>query len=477
MNVPVDLEEIETRHPEQSPLTRYRGLVDDWPAFIRSMAQPLPTCLWANPLRTDGPALGRILAEEGLAPRPLAWHPGAFLINRERGFGARWWYLAGLAHCQEEASLLPVTLLDLHPGQRVLDLCAAPGGKTAQIAMALDNRGTVIANDVRLERLRALRANVNRLGLVNVTTTACNGARYPLDAGAFDRVLLDAPCNCEGTLRKHGPMPASGSAPNHSRLQLALLRRAVELCRAGGRIVYSTCTFAPEENEQVVHEVLQIFGDALTLIRPQNFPLRSAPGLTHWNGKALDPRLADSLRLWPHHNNTGGFYMAVLDKAQSAPAPAGGGSAAADLPAPELLRQLRERLGMPASVLDDFQVAHRSGQSLYLVPRDHRPTRRPRPDVLGLPVMKCKAKPPKLSTFGAMLLGRYATRNFVDLDPAQRDAYLARRTLPVPPEDVHGCTGSGYVLVRHRGHTLGTGYYDADHGVLESLFPGRWRVS
>ncbi len=132
--------------------------------------------LWTNTLRVTPGHLGGIFPGEGLAADRLSWEPSTFRLPAYVRMGDRWWYLGGLAHCQKEASLLPVRLLDPQPGEGVLDVCAAPGGKTAQIAVALGGRGTVLANDISHGRSRALRATIERLGLANVSTTMHDGA-------------------------------------------------------------------------------------------------------------------------------------------------------------------------------------------------------------------------------------------------------------------------------------------------------------
>ncbi|MGD2115865.1 MAG: RsmB/NOP family class I SAM-dependent RNA methyltransferase, partial [Acidobacteriota bacterium] len=177
-------------------LERYRPLIDDWPAFVRALERPLPVTVWTNPLRSGLPAdlLQNLLAGEGHAPEPLGWCPGAFRLADGATPGRGLLGVSGLYHIQEEVSLLPVELLDPRPGERVLDLCAAPGGKTARIAVAMENRGTVVANDVDWRRLVAVGRNLDRLGVVNVATTAWDAANFPEEGGPFDRVLADVPC-------------------------------------------------------------------------------------------------------------------------------------------------------------------------------------------------------------------------------------------------------------------------------------------
>ena len=138
-------------------LERYKPIVGDWEAFATAVTQPLPTTIWANPLKTTPEQLETLLAQSGIRLKPVGWYPGAYRWPDGMQPGLRWEYLAGLYHVQEEVSLIPVTLLDVRPGERVLDMCAAPGNKTAQISVALQNRGTVVANDRNAGRMRAAR--------------------------------------------------------------------------------------------------------------------------------------------------------------------------------------------------------------------------------------------------------------------------------------------------------------------------------
>lgn len=459
-------------------LGRYRPLLGpDWHAFLDALEAPLPSCVWTNTLRISPQELEALLEADGMEPSPLPWEPRAFRLAPRAGLGNRWWYLAGLCHSQEEVSLLPVVLLDPQPGERVLDLCAAPGGKSAQAAVAMRNRGTLVANDVLIQRMRALKANVERLGLINVSTTLADGSKYPRAAGGYDRVLVDVPCSCEGTLRKNrvlaGAMGEEGSR-RRARQQLALLRRALALCRPGGRVVYSTCTFAPEENELVVQAALEAGGERTALLPARVPGFRVRPGVTHWQGRALDSRLALCARVWPQDNDTGGFFVAVIEKAAQQGGRPEAGAPVTPVAAPELEEVLALRFGVPGGVLADWRVHRRSSRGLHLCNRDHEPPPAPSPEAMGLLVVGTKLKPPKLTTGGAVLAGAHATRNVVDLGPPQVGPYLMREELALAGQQVRLCTGDGYVIVRYRGLGLGVGRVRLATRRLQSLYPKRW---
>jgi 16S rRNA C967 or C1407 C5-methylase (RsmB/RsmF family) len=207
-------------------------------------------------------------------------------------------------------------VLDPEPGDVVWDACAAPGGKTTQLAAEIEDWGLVVANDDNLGRLSALRGNCDRLGVTSAAVTNTDARRAILDAfpdvDAFDAALVDAPCTCEGTIRKN-PDALDGAGPsasrNLARLQSDILERAVELTREGGHVVYSTCTFAPEENEAVVDSVL---GGDCRLV-DFDTDLASSPGLTEWDGEQYSDSMAKARRYYPHQNDTGGFFAAKLE--------------------------------------------------------------------------------------------------------------------------------------------------------------------
>ncbi len=453
-------------------VSRYRGIVDEWEAFLEALLRPLPRVVWHNPLKIDASRFESILREEGIPFSRIGWTPGAYRLHREIDLNRAWWYRAGLAHAQEEASLLPVKLLDPKPGERILDLCAAPGGKTAQIAVALENRHTVVANDVHWQRLRSLRANLERLGLLNVSITLQDGSTYPDAAGPFDRVLADVPCSCEGTLRRVNSQLPFGEeiSRSYAQKQLAILKRAVALCRPGGRIVYATCTFAPEENEWVVSQLLKSSGRDLRLLPIAVPGLRLSPALPSWRGERFHPEIEKAVRLWPHQNDTGGFFVALLEKSPEAAAPRSGTALLREIPAPEVARWLLEWHAIPPHALSGIIPHRRTGRGLHFAPVDHRPPKRPKPELLGLILLRTTTRPPKISTEGASLLGHLATRQLVDLKEGQLAPYLGRETFPLAEEQWRELE-EGYVIVRYRGFGLGTGRFRKADRRLCSLFP------
>jgi 16S rRNA C967 or C1407 C5-methylase (RsmB/RsmF family)/NOL1/NOP2/fmu family ribosome biogenesis protein len=470
-----------------APLERYRPLIDDWPAFAAALARPLPVVAWTNELRIEPGELARRLAAAGLAPRPLPWLAGAFRLPADARPGATLEFAAGLCHLQEEASLLAPALLAARPGERIVDLCAAPGGKTARIALDMRDRGTVVANDRDAGRLGPLRRTTARLGLTSVVATAWDAVNFPPGAGPFDRVLVDAPCSCEGTSRKNPEVLArlGPSADEHrrrlARLQRLMLAKAVRLVRPGGRIVYATCTYAPEENELVIDDVLREAGPGALVVLPVRVPgFATSPGLTAWRGRPLAAGLAGAARVWPHRNDTGGCFVAVLERGGVGEAASGGGGPgrpAAGEPDRRGLAAVEARFGIPRASFEPYRLAPGGRKRLALVPRELAPPARPPALALGLPLLRVGAVEPKLTTAAAMAFGARATRNVVDVDRARAEAYLCGGEIVVDAAETGAVTGEGYVVVRHDGIGLGVGRYRraGAGGAVASLYPRGWR--
>ena len=292
-------------------LNRYKEIVEDWSAFTEACARPLPTVLRTNPLRTTPEALRRRIESHGLSASPFPWDPGLMTIVGPAGQLIEHWL--GHFYVQEAVQTAPVRVLDPRPGEMILDLCAAPGGKSTDIAARMHARGCLIANEPDRRRQQALFANVRRLGAWNVSCTGYRGEGFPLDT-QFDRVLLDAPCSAEGTLRKESALHDGAFASTVRRLaklQRRLIERAYDLVRPGGVLVYSTCTFAPEENEATVAHLLRTKDARLA---SADLPFPAAQGLTEWNGDAFPEALRLCARIYPHHLDSGGGFVARIER-------------------------------------------------------------------------------------------------------------------------------------------------------------------
>lgn len=297
------------------PLSRYAPIVDDLDGFLAAAERPLPRVIWANPLR-DVDAIAEAVRRRCPDAVPVPWRPYTWRLPHDARPGLWPRYIIGDLHGQEEAAILAADLLDAQPGERILDMCAAPGGKSAIIATTMGNQGTLICNDRKAGRLSSLRRTLQRLGVSCAAVTHLDGARIPPAEDGYDRIMVDAPCTCEGTSRK-ADGHRGGTSPRYrdtvAQIQTSLLRKALQLVKPGGRIVYATCTYAPEENEAVV-QAAEVAGAFRICPLPAIDGLDLAPGVTAWNGRSFRPDMQHCARLWPHRNDTGGFFVAILER-------------------------------------------------------------------------------------------------------------------------------------------------------------------
>ncbi|ELY45979.1 RsmB/NOP family class I SAM-dependent RNA methyltransferase [Natronorubrum tibetense] len=297
------------------PFERYRPIVDDFEAFLAACERPLGNAVRVNTIKASVERTLETLDEDGVTYEQANWNPRVLRLETDSP-GSTWTSFHGFTHGQEEVSAVPPVVLDPQPGERVWDCCAAPGGKATQIAALMDDRGTVVANDNNLGRISALRFNAERLGATSLAVTVDDARNYSLKRfpfDEFDRTLVDAPCSCEGTIRKNPDALdnwSEGHISSIAGIQKGILRRAIQATREGGTVVYSTCTFAPEENEAVVQHALE--AESCRVVDFE-IELEHSPGLTEWEGETFDESLKQAIRIYPHQNDTGGFFVAKLE--------------------------------------------------------------------------------------------------------------------------------------------------------------------
>lgn len=222
-------------------------------------------------------------------------------------------YAAGYFHVQAISSALAALALDPQPGENILDLCAAPGSKTTYLAQLMENRGLIVANEKKWGRVSPLVTDLGRMGVTNCVITTYPGEHFPTRF-FFDRVLVDAPCSGEGRHRLVGRPPLDFSANVRKRLpkvQKRLIVRAFDLLKPGGTLLYSTCTYNPEENEAVVAHLLE--KRAAELI-PIQFGPELDPGIEQWKEEVYGRRMQKCVRIYPHRIDSVGFFMAGVVK-------------------------------------------------------------------------------------------------------------------------------------------------------------------
>ena len=278
-------------------LERMKGqLGPEYGAFLNSLERPRAVALRYNPLKGERPQLP-------FAGQPVPWEPEGVYYDPEARPGLHVYHEAGVYYLQEASAMAPVALLDPQPGERVCDLCAAPGGKTTQIAGRMGGQGFLLCNEINPKRAKILSRNIERMGVSNALVTNEHpetlAQRFP---GYFDRVLVDAPCSGEGMFRKEEAAVTDWSEETVAmcaRRQAEILHSAAKLVRPGGRLVYSTCTFAPAEDEESVAAFLES--------HPEFTP---EPVEAPW----FVPGENASYRMWPHKLLGEGHFAAVLRK-------------------------------------------------------------------------------------------------------------------------------------------------------------------
>lgn len=297
---------------------RYGQLVDDQDAFFSSLLQQLPKSFRINPLKASPKTIEKRFKDYGIVLKQVPWYSDAF-VSKNYAIGNTLENFLGYIYIQELTSMLPPLILktELQNAEFVLDGCAAPGSKTTQLAAFMENRGTIIANDINYNRIRALKFNIEKTGTLNAIITNLDLRFFPKREGGFDVILVDVPCSSEGTIRKNPTMllkwlNQKKRIPGYANLQQQFIVKAFDLLKPGGCLVYSTCTIAPEENEGVVNWLLERRPAKLDQI---NIPeMKLTPGILEWNGEEYNPEIRKTSRIWPHHNDTDGFFLAKVRK-------------------------------------------------------------------------------------------------------------------------------------------------------------------
>ena len=284
-------------------------LGDEFDAYLASLDRPRAVALRFNPLKTESFPTLPFVGE------PVPWADYGYYYDPEARPGLHVWHEAGLYYLQEASAMAPVTLLDPQPGEIICDLCAAPGGKTTQIAAKMKGEGLLVCNEINYKRAWILARNIERMAVSNALVLNHHPSELELRfTGAFDKVLVDAPCSGEGMFRKEEAAITDWSPETVAMCasrQAEILKTAAKLLRPGGRLVYSTCTFAPEEDEGAISEFLKSHPDF-------SIEQVSAPSLSPGRPDLVEdpaPGLEHTFRLWPHHQHGEGHYAAVLRKA------------------------------------------------------------------------------------------------------------------------------------------------------------------
>lgn len=287
-----------------------------------AFTQKRVTTLRVNTLKTTREELKEKLHNAGIRLREVNWNRNAFIVlNELRELQETQLYKDGFFYVQSLSSQLPPLVLNPAKDAKVLDICAAPGSKTSQMAAIMDNTGEILANDTSHIRLLKLEANLKTLGVTNVVTARFSGQtlweKFP---EYFDFTLVDVPCTGEGRIYLNDPRTYEGwrekEVDRLGKQAQWILRSAISATKVGGRIVYSTCTLSAEENEEVIEWILEKEKGKVEIEDIKIPGLEFYPALKSWNGKLFDKTISKTVRILPS-DTMEGFYVASLRKIKS----------------------------------------------------------------------------------------------------------------------------------------------------------------
>lgn len=288
---------------------------EEYAEFLKSYDLPFHNGLRINTWKTKPQEL---LQRMGVNLKQVPWNETGFYLENKKQFSKHPYYQGGLYYIQEASAMLPAKLVNAQPGEKILDMCAAPGGKSTAIGAALKGEGLLISNDISKSRAKALLRNLEGFGIINSIVVS----EYPEKLSRyfpefFDKVLIDAPCSGEGMFHKEPSMTESWlrmGPEEYHKLQMEILTYGAKMVRPGGKLIYSTCTFSPEEDEGSIAWFLQEHPDFYLVEVDDDKDLCGCHCIDHGHPEWADgnPELTKTRRLWPHHLEGEGHFAAVL---------------------------------------------------------------------------------------------------------------------------------------------------------------------
>ena len=286
-------------------LNRMKNILkDEYNDFIESLSKPSLKAMYLNNKKQN---ILKYLDNQYLTPHPIV-NNGYYFDYQNYPLGKSPFFLAGLYYIQEPSAMLVADILNVKEDDYILDMCAAPGGKTCAVASKLSNKGLMIANDINSLRAKILSENVERFALENTIVTNCDPVMFTKQLkGFFDKIILDAPCSGEGMFRKTDQAIDTWSEDKVKEcayIQRNLIEAAYELLAPGGELIYSTCTYSKEENEDIIQYALDQFD--FTLV-----PIFKSHGMSE------GINMEEVVRLYPHRYNGEGHFIALLKKGKS----------------------------------------------------------------------------------------------------------------------------------------------------------------
>lgn len=419
------------------------------------------------------------LKEYGIQLRAVPGMPNAFEVIQDKNIvGKTLDFILGSYYIQSLSSMIPAIVLNPNENEVVLDLCAAPGSKTTQLAEMMNNKGTLIANEIALDRARVLLFNTEKQSLVNTGVINSKGELLSKHFdNYFDKILVDAPCSALGITQKKGEVSNwwnTKKAEGLSEIQYRLLVSAIKMCKVGGEIVYSTCTLTLEENELVLDKILNKYPVELVDI---DLPVKSKPAFTKYDDEELNSQIAKARRIVPWEIDSEGFFVSKLKKVDDTE------------PVERYLHQeskyrivnysnkslqayldkLAEYYGIPNSIFDSYKYIDRNGD-IYIVDAGWKCEEINHFMRVGLKLGTIdKREVIQLNSFAVKPFSESITKNIIELkEKNELEVYLKGGTIK---KDF----GSyGQKVIKYNDYFIGTAVSSKDG--LKSQFPRTFRT-
>lgn len=442
-------------------------LKDDYAAFLESYQRPRQYGLRINTLKINREEFEK---QAPFPVFPIPWTSNGYFYSAQDRPARHPFYSAGLYYLQEPSAMTPASRLDIEPGDYVLDLCAAPGGKATELGARLKGEGLLVANDISMSRARALLRNLELFGISNAFVTSEVPAKLAKKFPEFfHKILLDAPCSGEGMFRKEPDVADSWYASRPEELSIVqrdLLRQAIHMLKPGGLLLYSTCTFAPVENEGTISWLLEQYPEMEVLpIAPY---AGFSPGVPQWGNN--DPRLSLSVRIWPHKMDGEGHFLCLLRKPGTLVHSQTSVQTRLDSNTRKLLQDFFDKLSCPIS-LDRVEV---HTEKAYLLPQAEYPVKGIRFLRNGLYLGDVKKNRFEPSQQLALTLKDIHWPSVLHLEPQDPriTRYLKGETLSLTETEMQHC--QGWTLVCVASYPLGWG--KAVGQTLKNKYPAGWRI-